>query len=201
MCWCAPTTHRWSLISTIREVCVHAPCTSWRTRSLCGPRINSFRWEQCIFLGISIWEKTSCRGRGQGPGNGCFTPRWWSRYREFLARLKWTSLRLRRHCNVPSGSLWFLQLFWDWMLWCRLGRGFVCTLYDGESAPDGVCQLLVAPFWLGQVWFSDLISLLDGSPWEIPVRRDLLSQAAGTIVHPRPELWKLWVWPLRGHSS
>ncbi|KAI2666499.1 ORF V: Enzymatic polyprotein [Labeo rohita] len=47
------------------------------------------------------------------------------------------------------------------------------------------------------VWFSDLISLLDGSPWEIPVRRDLLSQAGGTILHPRTELWKLWAWPLR----
>ncbi|KAI2646187.1 ORF V: Enzymatic polyprotein [Labeo rohita] len=29
---------------------------------------------------------------------------------------------------------------------------------------------------------------------EIPVRRDLLSQAGGTILHPRSELWKLWVW-------
>ncbi len=66
---------------------------------------------------------------------------------------------------------------------------------------DDVRLLLVAPFWPGRVWFSDLISLLDGSPWEIPVRRDLLSQVGGTLVHPRPELWKLWVWPLRGHSS
>ncbi|KAI2650236.1 UDP-2,3-diacylglucosamine hydrolase [Labeo rohita] len=58
---------------------------------------------------------------------------------------------------------------------------------------DGVSLLLVAPYWPGRVWFSDLISLLDGSPWEIPVRRDLLSQAGGTILHLRPELWKLWV--------
>ncbi|KAI2646656.1 DNA polymerase III subunit alpha [Labeo rohita] len=63
---------------------------------------------------------------------------------------------------------------------------------------DGVSVLLVAPYWPGRVWFLDLISLLDGSSWEIPVRRDLLSQAQGTILHPRPELWKLWV---RGHSS
>ncbi len=66
---------------------------------------------------------------------------------------------------------------------------------------DGVRLLLVAPCWPGRVWFSDLISLLDGSPWEVPIRRDLLSQAGGAILHPRPELWKLWVWPLRGHSS
>ncbi|KAL0149293.1 hypothetical protein M9458_055331 [Cirrhinus mrigala] len=49
---------------------------------------------------------------------------------------------------------------------------------------DGVSLFLVAPFWPGRVWFSDLISLLDGSPWEIPVRRDLLSQAGGSILHP-----------------
>ncbi len=46
MCWCAPTTQLWSLISTTREVCVRAPCTGWRTRSLCGPKGNSFHWEQ-----------------------------------------------------------------------------------------------------------------------------------------------------------
>ncbi len=66
---------------------------------------------------------------------------------------------------------------------------------------DGVRLLLVAPFWPGRVWFSDLISLLDGSPWEISVRRDLLSQAEGMIFHPRLELWKLWAWPLRGCDS
>ncbi|KAI2647902.1 Transposon Ty3-G Gag-Pol polyprotein [Labeo rohita] len=61
---------------------------------------------------------------------------------------------------------------------------------------DRVSLLLVAPYWPGRVWFSDLISLLDGSPWEIPVRRDLLSQADFsplTVFHPHPELWKLWV--------
>ncbi|KAI2655953.1 Transposon Tf2-6 polyprotein [Labeo rohita] len=49
---------------------------------------------------------------------------------------------------------------------------------------DGVSLLLVSPYWPGQVWFSDLISLLDCSPWEIPVRRDLLSQAGGTTCTP-----------------
>ncbi|XP_043116738.1 LOW QUALITY PROTEIN: uncharacterized protein LOC122360307, partial [Puntigrus tetrazona] len=61
---------------------------------------------------------------------------------------------------------------------------------------DGIRLLLVAPFWPGRVWFTDLIGLVDGHPWEIPLRPDLLSLAEGTIVHPRPELLKLWVWPL-----
>ncbi len=47
---------------------------------------------------------------------------------------------------------------------------------------DEVSLLLVAPFWLGRVWFSELISLLDSSPWEIPLGRDLLSQAG--VYHP-----------------
>ncbi|CAM4729294.1 unnamed protein product [Leuciscus chuanchicus] len=66
---------------------------------------------------------------------------------------------------------------------------------------DRVCLLLIAPRWPGRVWFPDLVSLLDGHPLELPVRRDLLSQAGGSIFHPRPELWNLWAWPLRGPSS
>ncbi|XP_067233771.1 uncharacterized protein [Chanodichthys erythropterus] len=66
---------------------------------------------------------------------------------------------------------------------------------------DGVHLILVAPFWPARVWFTDLVSLLEDSPMEIPVRQDLLSQLGGAIVHPRPEIWKLWAWPLRGQSS
>jgi len=37
-----------------------------------------------------------------------------------------------------------------------------------------------------------MIKVLDGSPWKIMIRRDLLAQAGGSILHPLPELWKLW---------
>ena len=60
--------------------------------------------------------------------------------------------------------------------------------------------LLVAPWWPTQPWFAELVSLIVGSPWEIPLRQDLLSQARGMIWHPRPDLWKLWAWPLSGVS-
>lgn len=33
-----------------------------------------------------------------------------------------------------------------------------------------------------RVWFSDPISLLNDSPWEITIRKDLLSQAGGSIL-------------------
>ncbi len=53
-----------------------------------------------------------------------------------------------------------------------------------ESVPGWGTSIAISPFWPGRVWFSDLISLLDGSPWGIPIRRDLLSQVEGMIFHP-----------------
>ncbi len=58
--------------------------------------------------------------------------------------------------------------------------------------------LLVAPLWRNQPWLSKLTQLLTAAPWPVPLRRDLLSQANGTIWHPRPELWALYIWPLNG---
>ncbi len=57
---------------------------------------------------------------------------------------------------------------------------------------SGARLLLIAPFWPSQTWFSELTPLLYRPPWEIPIRRDLLSQLQGKIWHPQPELWKLW---------
>ncbi len=119
----------------------------------------------------------------------------------------WIRLQLVRHRTVPSGYLWFIQLYW--MLWYRLGRGFVCMPFPDhsahrssrESAPGWGPSIAKTHSGRALVWFSDLISLLDGSPWGIPVRRDLLSLSAGMIFHPCLELWKLWVWLLRGHNS
>ncbi len=48
--------------------------------------------------------------------------------------------------------------------------------------------LLTAPLWRNQPWVSELFQLLIAAPWLIPLRRDLLSQANGTIWHPQPEL-------------
>ncbi len=48
---------------------------------------------------------------------------------------------------------------------------------------------------------SEIFQLLKAALWPIPLRRDLLSQANGTIWHPRPELWTLHVWLLNGSLS
>ncbi len=44
--------------------------------------------------------------------------------------------------------------------------------------------LFVAPLWRNQPWLSELTQLLTAAPWPVPLRRDLLSQANGTIWHP-----------------
>lgn len=47
-----------------------------------------------------------------------------------------------------------------------------------------------------QPWFPDLLELLTGSPWTVQLRKDLLSQARGSIWHPNLEQRHLHVWPL-----
>ncbi|XP_045545924.1 uncharacterized protein [Salmo salar] len=79
-------------------------------------------------------------------------------------------------------------------------------LYDFpliQAVPDWTRKaahplLLVAPYWLRRPWFSLLLSLLSGAPWQLPLRSDLLSQAGGTLWHPRPHRLSLWTWPLNG---
>ncbi len=51
--------------------------------------------------------------------------------------------------------------------------------------------ILISPLWRNQPWVSELFQLLKAAPWPIPLRKDLLSQANGTIWHPRPELWPI----------
>ena len=60
--------------------------------------------------------------------------------------------------------------------------------------------LLIAPRWPGRHWFPDLLRLVHGSPWPLPVRKDLLSQARGQIWHPKPATLQLWAWPLLSPS-
>ncbi len=65
----------------------------------------------------------------------------------------------------------------------------------------GQCRvLLVAPRWPGRPWFPDLLQLVQGQPWQLPHRADLLSQVDRQIWHPNPTVLHLWVWPLQNPS-
>ena len=61
---------------------------------------------------------------------------------------------------------------------------------------QGLRMLLIAPAW--SVWRSEIALLLFDTPWKLPLRWDLLSQAGGEVFHPHPEHLDLWVWPVRG---
>ncbi|MGH0154946.1 UNVERIFIED_CONTAM: hypothetical protein FKN15_028299 [Acipenser sinensis] len=63
---------------------------------------------------------------------------------------------------------------------------------------DKATVLLVASKWPRRFLFSNLCQLLQGQPWEILLRMDLLSQVQGTLWHPKPGRLQLWVWPLNG---
>ena len=63
---------------------------------------------------------------------------------------------------------------------------------------QGLSLILVAPRWPSKHWVAEIIQLLAGEPWPLPVRRDLLSQAHGEIYHPHPDRVALWAWPVRG---
>jgi len=84
------------------------------------------------------------------------------------------------------------------------GQGSICMHFplllcsQERVCQDRISLLLVAPNWPSRIWFADLFHLLNSPSFEILIRRDLLSQVGGTILHPRPEIWKLWVWLLRG---
>ncbi|XP_076155099.1 uncharacterized protein LOC143138537 [Alosa pseudoharengus] len=62
----------------------------------------------------------------------------------------------------------------------------------------GLSLLLIAPNWPGRLWLAEISQMLAGEPWPLPLRRDLLSQAQGQILHPRPDRLALWVWPVSG---
>ncbi|XP_053190141.1 uncharacterized protein LOC128373962 [Scomber japonicus] len=63
---------------------------------------------------------------------------------------------------------------------------------------EEVSLILVAPNWPQMIWFAEIPPLFQGQPWELPIRRDLLSQAEGTLFHPLSQGLRLWAWPLRG---
>ncbi len=72
-------------------------------------------------------------------------------------------------------------------------RTDLCKVREDEEQ-----VLLVAPYWPNRTWFPELMLLATAPPWQIPLRRDLLSQRGGTLWYPRPDLWNLHVWSLDG---
>ncbi|XP_054870821.1 uncharacterized protein LOC111570364 [Amphiprion ocellaris] len=58
--------------------------------------------------------------------------------------------------------------------------------------------ILIALHWPAMHWLAELYQLLSGQPWQIPLSRDMLSQAGGVVFHPHPERLALWAWLVSG---
>ncbi|XP_075307052.1 uncharacterized protein LOC142368762 [Odontesthes bonariensis] len=62
----------------------------------------------------------------------------------------------------------------------------------------GHALILIAPHWPAMHWLTEIYQLMCAQPWQLPLRRDLLSQGGGAVFHPHPEHLALWAWPLSG---
>ncbi len=72
----------------------------------------------------------------------------------------------------------------------------LCKIREDEEQ-----VLLVAPYWPTRTWFPELMLLVTAPPWQIPLRKDLLTQRRGTLWHPRPDLcFMSGPWTGRGGS-
>lgn len=52
---------------------------------------------------------------------------------------------------------------------------------------EEVRLVLIPPKWPHMVWLSDIPPLICGAPWELPVSKDLLSQAHRVLFHNSPQ--------------
>ncbi|XP_029937836.1 uncharacterized protein LOC115380768 [Myripristis murdjan] len=60
---------------------------------------------------------------------------------------------------------------------------------------QGHALILIAPHWPAMHWLAEIYQMLRAQPWQLPLRRDLLSQGGGMLFHPHPERLALWAWP------
>ena len=64
------------------------------------------------------------------------------------------------------------------------------------------CRIIViAPAWPKQAWFANLLRLSCARPLVLPLKRNILSQFKGGVVHLSPERLHLHAWFLSGIIS
>ncbi len=78
-----------------------------------------------------------------------------------------------------------------WTRWNKAGRGAFASVHFPPVSllAQTLCKiredkeqiLLVAPYWPTRTWFPELMRLVTAPPWQIPLRKDLLTQRWGTL--------------------
>ncbi len=116
-----------------------------------------------------------------------------------LRQGKGGALRSRRQLSLPN--LLFETAGCDWPNTCLYA--FPPITLIPQVIRRGQGNDMLSPLGSPALEKPDMVSGADSAafpaaPWPIPLRRDLLSQARGTIWHPQLQLWNLHVCPLDG---
>ncbi|XP_045545921.1 uncharacterized protein [Salmo salar] len=132
-----------------------------------------------------MWQRICSRGRAHHLGIGAYIPRSCSTCGTSLEVDLFASLG-NAHC--PPGPLNLDALAHDWpglelYAFPPLFPLIQAVLDRTRMAEH--CQLLVAPYWPRQPWFSLLLSLLSGTPWQLPVRPELPASVASETAPPQ----------------
>ncbi len=91
-----------------------------------------------------------------------------------------------------SSSIAKGRMLWGRML-CRMNgqTAFFMRSLLFTVQPQSLTCCTLSP---ARPWFPMLLSLLEGRPWQLPPRKDMLSQMDGAVWHPDPA--RLQLWPL-----
>ncbi len=164
---------------------------------LCGLRPICAHWRRRMCRARWTKERTCSQGTTSPQGNRRSTR---SRFRRFgRARVDLFASKDNSHCPIFfTKSMDALAHEWPSLPLYAFPAIALLPQVLRRIKEQQHKLILIASLWRNQPRVSELFQLLEAAPWPIPLRRALLSQANGTLWHPRPELWALHVWPLNG---
>ncbi|KAK5905122.1 hypothetical protein CesoFtcFv8_006620 [Champsocephalus esox] len=110
----------------------------------------------------------------------------------------WFSLRRQDH--PPLGVDAFAHRPWPRVLLYAFPPVPLIPRFLDRVQEERLVAVLIAPERTGASWFPCMQRMLSGRPWEIPWRRDALSQVEGAISGHPVLGQRLWTWPLNGNT-
>ncbi len=161
----------------------------WRTTFLCGLRKICAHWSRRMCRARWTIEQICCQGTTSPQGNGRSTR---SRFRKVFGRARVDFFASEDNSHCPIFFTKSPRLAQSSAL-CFPSNRFATA---GTQASQGATAQTYSNSPPLEEPAVGVIPAVRSSPWPIPLRRDLLSQANGTLWHQQPELWALHVWLL-----
>jgi ribonuclease HI len=113
--------------------------------------------------------------------------------------------KLPRFCSLfPSQQAFHqdaLAISWDQMFAYAFPPLAILNQVLRKIARDKVTVILIAPVWTRREWYPLLLDLLVDFPYRLPVRKNLVTQEHGTLLHHNPAQLCLAAWLLSGMPS